>query len=82
MTIHLTLVAIFCLNPVEDVVRDKVDAMEVNHFYNENGTHVHDQVIFWEWGLDGRWQPRGYRVVRDHHLAPLKDWQRGTYAMT
>ena len=39
------MVVLLGLNPTEDVSREKVDLMEVNHFYDEQGRLVFDQVI-------------------------------------
>ncbi len=33
-------------------VDEEVDLIELNHFYDENGRHVYDQVIFYEWASD------------------------------
>ena len=35
--------------PHEPVYPDHCDVAEVNHFYDENGRLVFDQMIFWEW---------------------------------
>ena len=42
------VVAAVCLNPVENVAQDHVDLVEVNHFYDEQGKLVFDQVIFYD----------------------------------
>lgn len=31
------------------VLRDSVDLIELNHFYDDLGRHAYDQVIFYEW---------------------------------
>lgn len=36
----------------DDVLRDRVDVIEINHHYNEKGEHLHDQLIFWDWHWD------------------------------
>ena len=35
--------------PVENVTTDEVDLIEVNHFHDEHGRLVFDQVIFYDW---------------------------------
>jgi hypothetical protein len=34
--------------------RECVDLMELNHFYDDAGRHVYDQVIFYEWAADAK----------------------------
>ena len=36
------------------VLEEEVDLMELNHFYDDCGRHVYDQIIFYEWGADLR----------------------------
>ncbi|GIX00898.1 MAG: hypothetical protein KatS3mg111_4230 [Pirellulaceae bacterium] len=33
-------------------VSERVDLIELNHFYDERGRHAYDQVIFYEWSPD------------------------------
>ena len=33
---------------------EKVDLIELNHFYDDLGRHAYDQVIFYEWSPDYR----------------------------
>ena len=35
-------------------VTEKVDLIELNHFYDDLGRHAYDQVIFYEWSPDYR----------------------------
>ncbi len=67
--------------PNAGVLRDRVDLAELNHFYDDNGKLVFDQVIWYEWA--GR--PKTF-VVYDWRLAkenvtvqPQRDWERGGY---
>ena len=49
------------LQPPEVVVEDYVDLIEVNHFYDEHGKLVFDQVIFYDWSaLQSRYQVRDW----------------------
>ena len=34
------------------VLRDSVDLIELNHFYDDLGRHAYDQVIFYEWSAE------------------------------
>lgn len=31
---------------------ERVDLIELNHFYGPNGQHAYDQFVFWEWSPD------------------------------
>lgn len=37
------------LPPPVEPVEDCCDLVELNHFYDEAGRLVFDQIIFWEW---------------------------------
>jgi hypothetical protein len=51
--------------PIQDyVLRDKVDLVEYNHFYDENMNHKFDQLIFYDWSNQKkRFQVRDWRMV-------------------
>lgn len=34
------------------VLRDSVDLIELNHFYDDLGRHAYDQLIFYEWSAE------------------------------
>lgn len=62
------------------LAQDRVDVVELNHFYDENGRLVFDQVIFWEWCRDSeRFQIVAWRLLKTPTQVPLRDWQRGGY---
>ena len=79
--------------PHDVVVRDRVDVIELSHFYDECGRHVFDQVIFWDfdWRLS-RMEVRAWRMVKQLVSEPApgvfphytglnwqlrRDWERG-----
>ncbi len=33
-------------------LRESVDLIELNHFYDDLGRHTYDQVIFYEWSIE------------------------------
>lgn len=35
--------------PFSEPITDRCDRCEYNHYYDENGSHVFDQIIFYEW---------------------------------
>ncbi|MDX1948798.1 MAG: hypothetical protein SFU86_25645 [Pirellulaceae bacterium] len=68
------------INPTEDVAREQVDLMEVNHFYDEQGRLVFDQVIFYDWSAEhSRYMVRAWRLVKNPAQLPQRDWKIGGY---
>jgi len=66
--------------PHDDVVRESVDLVELNHFYDEHGRLVFDQVIFYDWSPgDSRYMVRAWRLVKNPNILPVRDWDRGGY---
>lgn len=45
----LIAIAALCLMPPDMPVEERVDAIELNHFYDERGKLVFEQAIFWAW---------------------------------
>lgn len=53
------------------VLTDRVDLIEVNHFHDETGRLVLDQVIFYEWADSSqRLVVRAWRMIRHPHQIP------------
>ena len=66
--------------PHDTVMREEVDLIEVNHFYDENGRLVFDQIIFYEWsGHACRYQVVAWRLLKKPSQIPVRDWRRGGY---
>jgi hypothetical protein len=64
------------LNPAEDVVTDRVDLIEVNHFFDDHGRHVFDQIIFYDWSPNaGRYNVRAWRPLKTPAQIPQRDWR-------
>lgn len=73
--------ATVCLNPVEDVTVDQVDLAEINHFYDEQGRLVFDQIIYYDWDSEqSRYNVRDWRLIKNATQIPQRDWQTGGYA--
>jgi hypothetical protein len=54
--------------------------MEVNHFYDEQGRLVFDQIIFYDWSADdARYMVRAWRLVKNPNQLPQRDWKSGGY---
>ena len=81
ISIPLTLcLSMVSLNPIEDLPTDHVDLVELNHYYNEKGRHVLDQVIFYDWSSEaGRYQIRDWRMIKRVSQIPRRDWRLGGY---
>ncbi len=55
----------------ELVLRDRCDVIELNHFYDDVGRHIFDQVIFYNW--DGRrHQVLDWRLVKSEGHLPQR----------
>ena len=75
-----TLVALG-ISPQVDVARDTVDLIELNHFYDEHGRLVFDQVIFYDWSAsEARYHVRAWRLVKNPAQLPQRDWKDGGYS--
>lgn len=65
---------------VNDVARESVDLIELNHFYDEQGRLVFDQVIFYDWSSEcARYNVRAWRLVKTTAQLPQRDWGSGGY---
>jgi hypothetical protein len=50
------------------VLRESVDLIELNHFYDDLGRHAYDQVIFYEWSDEYcRYHVIAWCLVEDDH---------------
>jgi hypothetical protein len=66
--------------PPVDPVEERVDLIEINHFYDEQGRLVFDQAIFYDWyEEDERHMVRAWRLVKHPAQLPQRDWQNGGY---
>lgn len=69
-------------NPVDLSVEDLVDLIEVNHFYDERGKHVFDQLIFYDWSPNqSRFEVRAWRMMKKVRQEPLRDWSTSDYKL-
>ena len=75
-----TCVVAICISPTHEPVSDEVDLVEVNHFYDEQGRHVLDQTIFYEWcPLQSRFNIRAWRLIKSPNQLPQRDWKRDEF---
>lgn len=76
----LVAAAALGLSPNTDVAHDVVDLIEVNHFYDEHGRLVFDQVIFYDWcGAQCRYQVRAWRLLKKPSQVPHRNFATGEY---
>lgn len=77
----LALAALMIL-PHDDVNREAVDLIELNHFYNEHGKLVFDQVIFYDWSADDtRFHVRDWLLVKTVNHVPVRDFCHDCYTV-
>lgn len=63
-------------------MRDFVDLMELNHFYDEKGDLVFTQCIFFDLPQDGaRHSVVAWRLVKSESQYPARDWGNGGYVV-
>jgi hypothetical protein len=76
----LVAAAVLGLTPANDVAHDVVDLIEVNHFYDEHGRLVFDQVIFYDWCCSQtRYQVRAWRLLKNPAQVPTRNFSTGEY---
>ena len=72
--------AVCGFTPQEDVAREQVDLIEVNHFYDDQGRHVFDQMIFYDWSpKQARHMVCAWRLVKTAAQLPQRNWRDGSY---
>ena len=74
------VLAVTCSNPPETVVSDHVDVIEINHFYDEHGKLVFDQVLYYDWSpSQSRYNVRAWRLLKSPAQIPQQDYDRGDW---
>lgn len=68
------------LQTADDVARNGVDLVEINHFHDEQGRLVFDQVLFYDWSpSQSRYLVRAWRLLKSPAQVPHQDFQRGGF---
>lgn len=79
----LALAALPAAIPTDEftgIASDQVDVVEVNHYYDDEGEHVFDQLIFRDWDYEAnRFQVRAWRLLKSPSQLPARNFQTGTY---
>lgn len=80
-TLHVLFVCLVCgLTPAENSIHDEVDLVEINHFHDEKGRLVFDQIIFYDWcPVQHRYNVRDWRLLKSVGQIPLRDWRSGQF---
>jgi hypothetical protein len=77
------VLALLLILPLSPIQHDRCDLIDTNHFYDDEGRHVFDQLIFLDWnGDDSRYDVRAWRLIKSPDQVPYRDWSRGGYAVT
>lgn len=58
--------------PQPGVVDDSCHLIEINHYYDENGKLVFDQIIFWDWHCDGQQHVCAWRLLKQAEQLPCR----------
>ena len=75
--------SLFALEPFTLVVDEEVDLIELNHFYDEHGQHVLDQMLFYDWcGSDGRFHVQAWRLLKRSAQVPVYSWHDRCFIAT
>ena len=62
------------------IIREQVDMIEVNHFHDDLGRHVYDQVVFYGWSkAAGDYHVRAWCLLDDPSRWPRKNHVSGFY---
>lgn len=76
------VLAVLTAIPPDLSIDDDVDLIEINHFFDENGKLVFDQVIFLDWSPDaGRYQVRAWRKLKRQQQVPIQEAAGGYLAV-
>ena len=76
----MMMTVVFFLFPTDHVAVDQVDLIELNHFFDDRGQLVFDQVIFYDWcSSEGRFQVRDWRLIKSPAQIPRRNWRRGDF---
>ena len=68
------------LQPIEPVAQEHVDLVEINHYYDQRGKLVLDQVIFYEWCAERcRYQVRDWRLLKSANQLPRRNRHGNDY---
>lgn len=76
---NVILLLLFSIVPQDIVVTDTFDKVEVNHFYDDQGRHVFDQVIWYDWDIHNRHTVGAWRLVKNPGIIPTLNRKTNLY---
>lgn len=64
----------------DSALRDRCDLTELNHFFDENGRLVFDQLIFLDFNKQQRrFDVVAWKLMKQPDQLPVRDWENGGY---
>ena len=70
----LILMALVSAVTKPNTLRDHVDLVEVNHYHDDSGRHVFDQLIFYDWSpVRNRFDVRAWRLIKQPNQLPRRN---------
>lgn len=61
-------------------VTDRVDLIETNHLFDDNGKLIFDQLLFWEWDdYKSRHRIVAWRLLKNESMKPRRDYASGRW---
>ncbi|MEM7453387.1 MAG: hypothetical protein AAF456_03425 [Planctomycetota bacterium] len=68
------MASLFCSDPPQYTVSEKVDLVEINHYSDSRGNGVLDQAIYYQWSVEhGRFQVVDYKLLKSTAQEPVRD---------
>lgn len=58
---------------------DEVEVVEVNHYYDDEGQHIFDQLIFYSRGEQRPFDVRAWRLLKSATQFPTRNFNTGRY---
>lgn len=77
---NIIFLLLFSIIPQDLVLTDSFDKVEINHFYDDQGRHVFDQVIWYDWEeIYHRHTVHAWRLVKNKGCIPTLNRQTNLY---
>lgn len=72
----------FC-DPDDTVLRDRVDVIEINCYYDHDSNQVFQQLIYWEWvSEEHAHRVCAWRMAKNRHYLPVYNHWTGYWEAT
>lgn len=79
---HLLLALTVGSNPLNTLTTDRVDMVEINHLYDEQGRLLFDQIIYYDWHpKQKRYNVRAWRLIKSPSQVPYRRRNGGYLAI-